>query len=71
MSHPVITRLGRPAARGAGDASDTAQAPRDVIRRFFDLIERLERPFRETGARPAPEVKARITRLDEKPHRPS
>jgi hypothetical protein len=35
-----------------------------VFRRFFDLIERLERPAREPHP-PAPEVKARISRLDE------
>lgn len=45
---------------------------REVFRRFFDLIERLERPRREEagkGAWPAPEVKARISRLDDAPRR--
>lgn len=45
-----------------------AGSARDVFRRFFDLIGRFERPrWQET--RPAPEVKARITRLDDEPHR--
>lgn len=34
-----------------------------IIRRFFALIQRLERPFRKDEAEPAPEVKARITAL--------
>jgi hypothetical protein len=34
-----------------------------IIRRFFRLIERLERPFRAADPAPAPETKARITRL--------
>jgi hypothetical protein len=38
-----------------------------VIRRFFDLIERLERPAHP----PAPEVKARISRFDAPARRPS
>ncbi len=37
-----------------------------IIRRFFALIQRLERPFRKDGVEPAPEVKARITALDER-----
>lgn len=37
-----------------------------VFRRFFDLIERFERPCEPD---PAPEIKARITCLDDKPHR--
>lgn len=45
-----------------------AGGARDVFRRFFDLIGRFERPLRRHEARPAPEMKARITRLDE-PHR--
>lgn len=49
------------------DDAETGEIRR-VFRRFFDLIGRLERPRRsgETGAEapPAPEVKARITRLD-------
>ena len=43
-------------------------ASREVFRRFFDLIEKLERPRRE-GHPPAPEVKARISRLDDAPRR--
>lgn len=43
-------------------------ASREVFRRFFNLIEKLERPRRE-GHPPAPEVKARISRLDEAPRR--
>jgi hypothetical protein len=38
-----------------------------IFRRFFMLIARLERPHR----RAAPEIKARITRLDEPPTRHS
>jgi hypothetical protein len=41
---------------------------REVFRRFFDLIEKLERPHKE-GHAPAPEVKARISRLDDAPRR--
>lgn len=52
---------------GAQTAGATQQArAHHVFRRFFDLIERFERP---RGADPAPEIKARITRLDDKPHR--
>lgn len=54
--------------RNAGQDSSPAGA-RDVFRRFFDLIERFERPFHARENRPAPEVKARITRLDDEPHR--
>lgn len=36
--------------------------PKDVFRRFFDLIEQLERPRVHP---PAPETKARISRLDD------
>lgn len=42
-----------------------------IFRRFFALIGRLERPVRPAGFA-APEIKARITRLDdEQPHRPN
>jgi hypothetical protein len=52
-------------------AEDTPNAggARDVFRRFFALIERFELPLRRNEARVAPEVKARITRLDDEPHR--
>lgn len=52
-------------------AEAPASGAREVFRRFFDLIERFERPRRREEARPAPEVKARITRLDDDPHRHS
>ncbi|MCA0400594.1 MAG: hypothetical protein LCH38_07240 [Proteobacteria bacterium] len=40
-----------------------------VFRRFFRLIERLEAAQEPQGGA-APETKARITRLDNAPHRP-
>lgn len=48
---------GRPRA-----ASAKPTRPNDVFRRFFDLIEQMERPRAHP---PAPETKARISRLDE------
>lgn len=42
-----------------------------VIRRFFTLIQRLERPFRRDETTPAPEVKARITALGDDTIRPN
>lgn len=54
--------------RAAGQDSSPTRV-KDVFRRFFDLIERFERPFQARETRAAPEVKARITRLDDEPHR--
>ncbi len=48
----------------AAPAATPASAPAEVFRRFFDLIARLERG-RRPGHPPAPELKARISRLDE------
>ena len=56
--------------RKGGEASAHAGA-KAVFRRFFNLIERIERPLRQRAERPAPEVKARITRLDDDPYRKS
>ena len=66
-----MNRLRLPLALKKKDDPAPPRGARDVFQRFFDLIERLERPFHAEGARPAPEVKARITRLDDEPHRPS
>jgi|GEM_PF-3008585 len=43
------------------DAPSKPAAP-DIMRRFFSLIERFERP--RLSEKAAPEVKARITRFD-------
>lgn len=51
------------------EETPAAGGARDVFRRFFDLIGRFERPLRRHEARAAPEMKARITRLDDEPHR--
>lgn len=56
--------------RKSDDAPAQAGA-KAVFRRFFDLIERIEQPLRQRAERPAPEVKARITRLDDDPYRKS
>lgn len=37
-----------------------------IIRRFFTLIQRLERPLPKDEVQSAPEVKARITALDDR-----
>ncbi|OYU49036.1 MAG: hypothetical protein CFE31_06535 [Rhizobiales bacterium PAR1] len=66
-----MNRLRLPPALRKKDEPAAPRGVRDVFQRFFDLIERLERPFHPGDSRPAPEVKARITRLDDKPHRPS
>lgn len=51
--------------------ADARQNDHHVIRRFFALIQRLERPFRREDDLPAPEVKARITALGDDPIRPN
>jgi hypothetical protein len=58
-----MNRLRLPLRRLA--APDSPNGERRIIRQFFDLIEKLERPFRKAASMPAPEVKARITRLDD------
>lgn len=56
------------ALRKAGGQPAHAGA-RDIFQRFFDLIERFERPRHAPDKAHAPEVKARITRLDDEPKR--
>lgn len=53
------------------DADARQSNDQTVIRRFFALIQRLERPFRREDELPAPEVKARITALGDDPIRPN
>jgi hypothetical protein len=48
--------------------NDETRPHAEVFRRFFSLIERLERPLNAAHP-PAPEVKARISRLDQPPRR--
>jgi len=57
-----LLRLPVPARKRQPDVS---HGTRDVFRRFFDLIERLEKPRRPEPVPSAPETKARITRLDD------
>lgn len=64
-----MNRLRRVLLPRKADQDSPATGARDVFRRFFDLIERFERPFQAREGRAAPEVKARITRLDDEPHR--
>ena len=58
-----MNRLRLSLTPGKGEDASAQTGARDVFRRFFDLIERFERPLRPREERPAPEVKARITRL--------
>lgn len=62
MSTPRLT------ARPRSLSGDKARPHAEVFRRFFDLIERMERPL-SSAHPPAPEVKARILRLDQPPRR--
>ena len=54
----------RLSGRPRGGHTPHERAPAEVFRRFFDLIDKLERNRRITHP-PAPEMKARISRLDE------
>ncbi len=60
---------GEPFDAGSLPASSSLSGAKAVFRRFFDLIGRFEQPLHRDVARPAPEVKARITRLDDETHR--
>ncbi len=59
---PNLSRRGR---RPASLHDTTGFEPVRLFRRFFDLIERLERPLPTLETKSEPERKVRITRLDE------
>ncbi|KAF0227823.1 MAG: hypothetical protein FD175_2529 [Beijerinckiaceae bacterium] len=64
-----MNRFRMPAALRRASGQPAHGGARDVFQRFFDLIERFERPRRPPDKDHAPEVKARITRLDDEPKR--
>ncbi len=69
MNRYPMTRLRLLVPPREADAPGPAAGAADIFRRFFALIERFECPPQRSEARPAPEIKARITRLDPDPHR--
>jgi len=50
--------------RRAGAGPPNMQRPEGLFRRFFDLIERMERPQPKLETKSEPRRKLRITRLD-------
>jgi hypothetical protein len=64
----MFRQLPRPGNPGKAPAPLTAP---DIVRRFFSLIERFERPMRRLEHKAAPERKARITRIDDEMNRKS